>query len=117
MTTPNKPPSCDRLTTGKPKLKECPFCGSDDVEFIHNNCKIGFKSGFIACQDCCADGPLNDTDFGTKWNSIPRKSEVKELLRLVENFHNKWSDGLATSSSSWKAVVDCSKKLRKEWGL
>ena len=79
MTT-NRPPSCDLPPEFyKEELKPCPDCGGEAVHgYIGNN-------SVIACSDlsCQIMGPNNDT-HGHKWNSIPRRSEVLELLRLVD---------------------------------
>lgn len=80
MTTPNRPPSCDRLN---PELKECPFCGSEDVE-LRDGYDLDQINHYVRCNECEADGPWHDDTDANKWNSIPRRSEVLELLRLVD---------------------------------
>ena len=87
MKTYYKPPSVDRVLSGpsfvpeEPVLKECPSCESEDV-FINN------IDHYVVCDNdlCLIHGPDNDPT-GTKWNSIPRKSEVRELLRWVRMFY------------------------------
>lgn len=131
MTSPNRPPSCDRL---KPKLKECPFCTGGRVRLY---------TDYAECLGCRFFGP-NDDPHGTKWNSIPRRSEVKELLRLVDDYYDvfksvankgeKMSDecllkgirqgelgcfsaDMEQSIRSLTRLVETTNKLRKVWQL
>lgn len=111
VTSPNRPPSCDLLANEndpnvlaseisarmrrrqkvihqepRPKLKECPACANRNQQQ---------NDDFVECKDCGLWGPEDDP-HGTKWNSIPRRSEVLELIRLVDEcqktdtqqFHN-----------------------------
>lgn len=111
MTSPNRPPSCDLLLprrggaayfseTPKPKLKECPFCGGRAIK--HQRLPV------IKCisGDCLTYGPSDDL-HGTKWNSIPRRSEVAELLRLVDEY--------ISGRDGYLELSDYADKLRKEW--
>jgi len=73
--TANRPPSCDLPPEFyRAKLKECFSCGSSKKRQVID---------FVACDDCGICGPDNDP-YGHKWNSIPRRSDVMEVLRLVE---------------------------------
>ena len=109
MTSPNRPPSCDLPPEFyKEELKPCPDCGGEAVHgYIGNN-------SVIACSDlsCQMMGPNNDTQ-GHKWNSIPRRSEVMELLNKLE---------FAMLASDWSRQDEledlqrCADKLRKEIG-
>jgi len=108
MTT-NRPPSCD-LPPGfyQTKLKPCPFCDSHLVEMIHQ----GHDVGFAYCEVCNAGGPLSDTIDGKSWNAAPRRSEVLELIRLVETTERDLR--LSKLYERFKAVVVFADKLRKE---
>jgi len=76
MNTPNRPPSCDLPKEFySSKLKPCPFCDSDRID--------NGNSIFCLCSDCGLWGPDKDP-HGQKWNSIPRRSEVLELIGLVD---------------------------------
>ena len=122
MTSPNRPPSCDLPPEFyKEELKPCPDCGGEAVHgYIGNN-------SVIACSDlsCQMMGPNNDTQ-GHKWNSIPRRSEVAGLLRLVDNV-TEWRDDAevyelimkmdSRFSDSFGSLIEYSIKLRKEWKL
>lgn len=114
MTSPNRPPSCDLLTEDKqPKLKECPMCGSQSVELW--KCEEHWVH-CIECESCSEPISEHETDAPRqaidKWNSIPRRSEVAELLRLVESTQHG-TDWLKNSDT----LIAYADKLRKEWGL
>lgn len=100
-----RPPSCD-----KPVLKECPFCGDQN---IFKPTAPPYK---LHCYRCEAYGPWYDR-HGDKWNSIPRRSEVAELLRLVYELHR----GPMGQESQWekkrKNMLQYAERMRKEWGL
>jgi len=109
--TPNRPPSCDLPPEFyQTKLKPCPFCDSTDVEL-----RVGYDLDelrqYVRCNNCDADGPWSDDEHGTKWNSIPRRSEVLELIRLVEHMYNSWGWDEAKQREQ---LVVCAVKLRKE---
>lgn len=104
MTTPNRPPSCDKL---KPKLKECPSCGGQKVALIHSDTdreKIAF------CDTCYTHGPQSDNN-GAKWNSIPRRLEVAEFLRLVDE------KIISPPTPAEGRLLQYATKLMKEWNL
>ena len=105
----NRPPSCDLLPEfNELKLKPCPLCGAEAERSSCNKSVIG-------CSDinCLTYGPLGDPD-GHKWNSMPRRSEVLELIRLVETTERDLR--LSKLYERFKAVVVFADKLRKELG-
>lgn len=104
LAPPFRPPSCDLLT---PKLNDCPLCGGKAER--HERLMI------IKCVNvkCNLYGP-NDDPLGTKWNSIPRKSELKELLRLVQEFREFHELESIGKSASFQKMVIHADKLRKE---
>ena len=122
MTSPNRPPSCDRLN---PELKECPFCGSEDVE-LRDGYDLDQINHYVRCNECEADGPWHDDTDANKWNSIPRRSEVAELLRLVEEV-TSWEGSLVNTYGFYEdgkqmikdldQLQDYAAKLRKEMKL
>ena len=93
----------------RPELKECPFCGSQKVTLIHTDYE-GEKVAF--CDTCYTHGPQPDNN-GHKWNSIPRRSEVAELFRLVDEALSR-TDYLSTDWHKYNKHAD---KMRKEWGI
>lgn len=109
--TPNRPPSCDLL---QPKLKECPFCGSNDVE-LRDGYDLDEINQYVRCNNCEADGPWLDDNAATKWNSIPRRSEVEELIRLVDWLKHSQSES-EEFPKALHAIYGCADKLRKEMG-
>ena len=107
----NRPPSCDLLREfDRPKLKPCPFCGSTYAE-LRDGYNLDEMGQYVRCNNCDADGPWSDDEHGTKWNSIPRRSEVLELIRLVEHMYNSWGWDEAKQREQ---LVVCAVKLRKE---
>jgi len=117
MTT-NRPPSCDLLPEFyELKLKPCPLCGAEAE-------KSSCDGSVFICSDvnCLTYGPWKDP-HGRKWNSIPRRSEMLELLRLVDEVvswddtiidtHNFPEDGLAMAHD-FKKLREYANKLRKE---
>lgn len=108
MTSPYRPPSCDLPPEHfETKLKPCPFCEGKSELIVFNQ--------FVICSDlrCRTVGPNNDP-HGHKWNSIPRRSEVMELLRLVESVHKN----LPGPPNAWGAMrnklIAYADKLMKE---
>ena len=109
MTSPYRPPSVDLPPEFyKLKLKPCPVCGAVAAVSTSN-------TTVMRCSDldCLCYGPWRDP-HGTKWNSIPRRSEVLELLRLVSIVHKAppgqprdWEDGR-------KKLIEYADKLREE---
>lgn len=98
----NRPPSCDLPPEFyKPHLKPCPLCAAKAV-------RSNFQA-VVKCtrQGCNVIGPENDP-HGHKWNSIPRRSEVLELIRLV--------DGYFAGKTDLLDLRICAGKLRKEMG-
>ena len=108
MTSPCRPPSCDLL---KPMLKECvlPWC----------QCRANLINDYDHYVECecgiSTDGFASPEMAVKSWNSIPRRSELAELLRLVDvakndihrsNLYERFND-------VWEYAV----KLRKEWKI
>lgn len=118
MTFPNRPPSCDKLKPAedKPVLKECPFCGSTDVRP-----KTGYshieRVLYVGCNACGADGPWGLEKAQFHWNSIPRRSEVSELLRLVDGLRSSVNTGSPEWYAAYATLMTYADKLRKEWKL
>jgi hypothetical protein len=105
--TNNRPPSCDLPPEFyELKLKPCPLCGA---EAERSSC----NKSVIRCSDinCLTYGPWGDP-HGHKWNSIPRRSAVLELIRLVETTERDLR--LSKLYERFKAVVVFADKLRKE---
>lgn len=103
----NRPPSCDLPPEFyKPTLKECPVCGAGAELYGYDTIVLCTRQG------CKVVGPDNDP-HGRKWNSIPRRSEVTELLDKLD---------FAMLSSDWNRqdeledLKHCADKLRKEMG-
>lgn len=113
MTSPNRPPSCDLPPEFyKEELKPCPDCGGEAVHgYIGNN-------SVIACSDlsCQMMGPNNDTQ-GHKWNSIPRRSEVAELLRLLCQCEYTQIGEQELFYRRFNMLSKYADKIRKEWNL
>jgi len=118
--TNNRPPSCDLPPEFyELKLKPCPLCGA---EAERSSC----NKSVIRCSDinCLTYGPWGDP-HGHKWNSIPRRSEVLGLIRLVDGVvswddtiidtYNFPEDGLAMAHD-FKKLREYAEKLRKELG-
>ena len=106
MTT-NRPPSCDLLPEfNELKLKPCPLCGAEAEKSLCDG------SVFI-CSDvnCLIYGPWKDP-HGRKWNSIPRRSEVLELIRLVDECQK--TDTQQFHNALFSKVWDYAQKLKKE---
>ena len=63
-------------TSGKPRLKPCPFCGCAAMGWTQGS--IGFS---VICSECAAEGPIEPTqaEADTAWNQRPaRKRAAKE---------------------------------------
>lgn len=102
------PPSCDMTAEDKkPPLKECFNCGGSAEIFSSND--------YAECDHCGVFGPDPDP-HGHKWNSIPRRSEVLELIRLVDNLGQSPHIMGATYWDSLQALFKYADKLRKEVG-
>ena len=104
MTT-NRPPSCDLPPEFyQTKLKPCPFCGSGRIDKGH---------GSIFCL-CCGSWLFTADSHVHKWNSIPRRSEVMELLSLVDIIQNEPVGAYANWSKTWGELKQYANKLRQE---
>lgn len=47
------------------KLKNCPFCGSDDVDLVES------ALNYVTCNNCCAAGPDHHSSYEAveAWNT------------------------------------------------
>jgi len=115
----NRPPSCDLPPEFyELKLKPCPFCGAKVEQYDFDSIAVCKRKG------CKVIGPDNDP-HGRKWNAIPRRSEVLELLRLVDEVTGWENDLIDTNefSEDGEAMIndignlrEYADKLRKEMG-
>ena len=128
MTSPYRPPSCDLPPEHYDQhkgIKPCPICGHDKVGWGAGDIYINeFTNGEVAVQCDHCGAQVNDRTYRKskgaavkEWNSIPRRSEVEELLRLVDEVHcdppgqpEKWGE-------KRKRLMNYASKMRKEWGL
>lgn len=122
MTTPNRPPSCDLPPEHYDEhkgIKPCPICGHDKVGWGAGDIYINeFTNGEVAVQCDHCGVQVNDRTYREskgaavrQWNSIPRRSEVAELLRLVE----ETIIGITTPAE--ERLQTYANKLREEWKL
>jgi hypothetical protein len=105
----NRPPSCDLPPEFyKSKLKPCPFCGAKAEQYNFDSL------AFCTRQGCKVVGPDNDP-HGHKWNSIPRRSEVLELIRLVDEVTGWENDLIDTNefSEDGEAMINDIGNLRE----
>ena len=116
--TNNKPPSCDL----PPEQKPCPMCGFSGTEVIDGTIDL---QGY--CPACLMHGPDRATETYAieSWNSIPRRSEMVELLRLVDEVTGWDNDLIDTNefSADGEAMIndidnlrEYAHQLRKELG-
>jgi len=91
------------------KLKPCPMCGFSNTEVIKG--KIDYQAH---CPACLMQGPDRSTEVYAirSWNSIPRRSEVLELLRLVDECQK--TDTQQFHNALFSKVWDYAQKLKKE---
>lgn len=83
----------------KQTLRECPFCGSDDVEALRLGRLDGAYAWQVGCIKCGALSAINDlkTKSIHVWNSAPRKSDVEALesdIKRLQNAVRKHRDNL-----------------------
>lgn len=106
------PPSVDRLE--QTKITKCPYCGDTDFGFA---LQVPGKAKNVYCQSCGMQGPLRPTqsDAIRAWNSIPRRSEVRELLKKIEQVESS-TDELG-KSLLFMSLCTYADKLRKKWGI
>lgn len=137
MRTPNRPPSVDlpaEFYDQHKCIKPCPLCGHEGVGWGGGDIYINeFANDEVAVQCDHCGAQINDrTHRKSKgaavkaWNSLPRRSEVLELLRLVHEVCD-WEDSLVNTSEFYedgKAYISdinrmraCADKLRKEMGV
>jgi hypothetical protein len=118
--TSNKPPSCDLPPEFyRPKLKECPFCGTHPETsgnmFSRDRRRIVKSVRHPHTGKC----PLDILIFREgEWNcrnSIPRRSEVLELLRLVDEVTGWENDLIDTNefSEDGEAMINDIGNLRE----
>ena len=125
MTSPYRPPSCDLPPEHYDQhkgIKPCPICGHDKVGWGAGDIYINeFKNDEVAVQCDHCGVQVNDRTYRKskgaavkEWNSIPRRSEVVELLRLVDSVIDTpdW-----TRQDEIEELTRKADKLRKEWKL
>ena len=128
MTSPYRPPSCDLPPEHYDQhkgIKPCPICGPDKVGWGAGDIYINeFKNDEVAVQCDHCGVQVNDRTYRKSkgaavkaWNSIPRKPEVEELLRLVDEFKSFHELESIGKSASFQKLVISSGRMRKEWGL
>lgn len=98
MTTSNRHPSRD-----KPNPEECPFCEGDNI--------LVTPGPFYECQECGAEV------YGSDWSKAIRRSEVAELLRLVDGLRSSVNTGSPEWYAAYATLMTYADKLRKEWKL
>ncbi len=63
----------------KSKLKPCPFCGKDVVEFLDN---IFIEHKIVICKTCRASGPRR-ANTGAAANAWNRRRDAAKIKREV----------------------------------
>ncbi len=68
------------------QLKECPACGSDNVECLVCTINADEKQDVhfhIACESCYTSGPIADNGkiAADKWNALPRRADIERVER------------------------------------
>lgn len=122
MTSPNRPPSCDLPPEHYDEfkgIKPCPICGHDEFGWhIDKICFEEFINDEVVVQCGKCGLQVNDRTYREskgaavrQWNSIPRRSEVAELLRLVDEAI------IGTPTPAEERLLQYADKLRKEWKL
>ena len=119
--TNNKPPSCDLLPEFYgTKLKPCPFCGTypetSSPIFSRDRLRIVNSVRHPNTGKCPLDILIFREGEWSHRNSIPRRYEVMELLRLVDIIQNEPIGGYADYSKNWGELKQYADKLRKELG-
>lgn len=131
VTSPNRPPSCDLPPEHYDQhkgIKPCPICGHDKVGWGAGDIYINeFVNDEVAVQCDHCGVQVNDRTYRESkgaavkaWNSIPRLSEVLELLRLVDDVY-EWrqhlkGDEFCELRADIRALGEYTNKLRKELG-
>ena len=127
MTSPYRPPSCDLPPEHYDQhkgIKPCPICGHDKVGWGAGDIYINeFTNGEVAVQCDHCGMQVNDRTYREskgaavkEWNSIPRRSEVAELLRLVDNA-DKSRHEIGQHMAAEDELFAYAAKLRKEWKI
>ena len=100
------------MKTELPEMKPCPMCGFSDTTVIEG--KIDFQGH---CPACLMHGPDRATETYAieSWNSIPRRSEMVELLRLVDEVTGWENDLIDTNefSEDGEAMINDIDNLRE----
>ena len=95
-----------------PELKPCPMCGFGDTEVIKET--VNYQ-GY--CPVCEMQGPDRAAEiYAIKmWNAIPSRSEVLELLRLVDEVTGWENDLIDTNefSEDGEAMINDIDNLRE----
>lgn len=126
MTSPYRPPSCDLPPEHYDEfrgMKPCPICDLDEFGWdIDTICFEEFSNDEVVVQCGGCGFQVNDRTHREskgaavkEWNSIPRRSEVAELLRLVEEVTQYPMYGPLTAT--FDALREYADRLRKEWKL
>jgi Lar family restriction alleviation protein len=73
---------------------DCPFCGSDDIELIHQNIKLvegDVSMSWVTCNDCEAHGPVTGDDPSSikGWNDTLRNDGKSIPSWLIENIKSR----------------------------
>ena len=137
MTSPYRPPSCDLPPEHYDEhkgIKPCPICGHDKVGWGAGDIYINeFKNDEVAVQCDHCGVQVNDRTYRKSkgaavkaWNSIPRRSEVEELLRLVDAVTD-WEGTLINTDEFYEdgnqMIAELNQlqkhadRMRKEWRL
>ena len=64
------------------KIKNCPFCGSDEVELVE-----GHYKSWVICKYCGADGPMSYSPFDAigRWNNAWYEMSKHERVNKNES--------------------------------
>jgi hypothetical protein len=73
-------------------VRECPFCGSDDIDFVHNS-----NEAYGKCNNCnsFSSGTINFADAVVNWNKRVSDSELEKTIRKLTVELKSVKDGVA----------------------